>query len=513
MKGTSSSYSLHVAFKPQKLFPTKPLKLTSKWSSVLRRYTKTSPYVDDPAPSPGPYYPSSPEDRNLPAQSPLTLDKVTPYALDSESDVVSFYNYEPEVIRRINDLGNLRTGFDISKNEGTSHGQSDNNGMEMVEKLTTKTQLNNLGEGKGKTNFTTCEINDDVKESKGNFKTDHNTASDESCTNSVVYRGESIERIENYLDSGSEGETDTVYDISELTEGLKVEQKKTKLSKPKTRDLTETRAGKMGKSSHEKLTTNENSTSVSRSETDKENGFSDTHQNSITNLLEGSETVQLRAVLNENPMTETHSRTDHASSVQNITAAEASYDYHTPETGSRNLDVAQQRNNETKQNCIVSETSGLNSNPLPDANSRSVLNCQANISEKSKVSTQNGQSFTDTSKQMSKPASSSTPVAWGESPQKSIVDGLASAQSTGLLIVKTSSVCVVIPRATDRRHHSVNAVRRRCATIIMNPMFDWFIIGVIFVNTVVMATEYHGMNQKLESTLDHINLVSTSSEQ
>jgi hypothetical protein len=163
------------------------------------------------------------------------------------------------------------------------------------------------------------------------------------------------------------------------------------------------------------------------------------------------------------------------------------------------------REYETSQGTEISpEASGSNGNPLSVANSDSVLNCQANVSDKNEASGQTGQRATDGSKELPK----SAPVAQGDSARKSVEEGLAMVQNTGLVIVQTSSVCVMIPRATDRLHEPVNVVRRRCATLIMNPAFDWLIIGVIFVNTVVMATEYYGMNRSLESTLDDINLVS-----
>jgi hypothetical protein len=163
------------------------------------------------------------------------------------------------------------------------------------------------------------------------------------------------------------------------------------------------------------------------------------------------------------------------------------------------------REYETSQGTeISSEASGLKGNPLTVENSDSVLSCQANVSDKNEASRQTAQRATDSSTELPK----SAPVAQGDSARKSVEEGLAMVQNTGLVIVQTSSVCVMIPRATDRLHEPVNVVRRRCATLIMNPAFDWLIIGVIFVNTVVMATEYHGMNRSLESTLDDINLVS-----
>jgi hypothetical protein len=362
----------------------------------------------------------------------------------------------------------------------------------MLQSTKGKVHLGKPGKDKSKAN---CEINN--KESKGDFKPGQNTASFESmeCTTLVPGQEETVDQRENDVDCCDKTETNTVYDISDVTEGLKVKQKKTKR---KAVGVRENHARKMDKNPYEKITSKANSTSVSSGEKGKVNGCkgntkqsdnSHAHENSITNSLKGSETIQTTATLNENAMTEIQSSSD---AVRNITATETNCDYHT----------AQQRHNEVKQNYIVSETSDLNSNQQPDANS--VLDNQANIPEKV------GHGFTHSSKRHSKSASSLTPVAWEDSPRKSIETGLASARNTGLIIIQTSSVCVMIPQATDRRRSPVNEIRRRCAALIMNPMFDWFVTSVIFLNTVVMATEYHGMNQRLESTLDNINLVSST---
>jgi hypothetical protein len=362
----------------------------------------------------------------------------------------------------------------------------------MLQSTKGKVHLGKPGKDKSKAN---CEMNN--KESKGDFKPGQNTASFESmeCTTLALGQEETVDQRENDVDCCDKAETNTVYDISDVTEGLKVKQKKTKR---KAVGVRENHARKMDKNPYEKITSKANSTSVSSGEKGKVNGCkgntkqsdnSHAHENSITNSLKGSATIQTTATLNENAMmtTEIQSSSD---AVRNITATETNCDYHT----------AQQRHNEVKQNYIVSETSDLNSNQQPDANS--VLDNQANIPEKV------GHGFTHSSKRHSKSASSLTPVAWEDSPRKSIETGLASARNTGLIIIQTSSVCVMIPQATDRRRSPVNEIRRRCAALIMNPMFDWFVTSVIFLNTVVMATEYHGMNQRLESTLDNINLVS-----
>ena len=80
----------------------------------------------------------------------------------------------------------------------------------------------------------------------------------------------------------------------------------------------------------------------------------------------------------------------------------------------------------------------------------------------------------------------------------------------GLMLVKTSSLCVIIPsdRTIDGHRDPKNAIRRKCALVIMNPVFDWFITCVIFLNTVFMAVEYYGMSTQLEYVVDVVNLVS-----
>lgn len=81
---------------------------------------------------------------------------------------------------------------------------------------------------------------------------------------------------------------------------------------------------------------------------------------------------------------------------------------------------------------------------------------------------------------------------------------------SGLMLVKTSSLCVIIPsdRTIDGHRDPKNVIRRKCALVIMNPVFDWFITCVIFLNTVFMAVEYYGMSTQLEYVVDVVNLVS-----
>ena len=439
LKATSSSYSLHVAFKPQKLFPTKPSKLTSNWPSVLSRFTKTAPYYDEPAPSPGPYYPSSPNDKTLPAQSPLTLDKVNPYEFDGEY-LVSFYNYEPEAIKRMTSGANLHVGFDFEKSE--------NNEGETVDGSTTKIQLCEPGKGKvERSSQEFCHLEKSNKE----FKTGQHNASCKSIrnvSNSVDYQGESSRREENDSESWNRHETIITCSPSEVTSELNEQAKKT--------DSKALGVSKTGP--YERPEKNDNSTPVIGSKQD--NGMNIkcddsrlSHEKSPANLLKESEMSKVAGV--------------------------------------------------------SPGTSGLKRNPLSDAKTDLVLNFQANISQKNAGSGQTEQCITGSSKGIAELASFKAPVPWGKSTRKSVEEGLAMVQNTGLMIVQNSSVCVMIPRVTDRRHAIVNALRRRCATLIMNPAFDWLIIAVIFVNTVVMATEYHGMNQRLESTLYNINLVST----
>lgn len=225
----------------------------------------------------------------------------------------------------------------------------------------------------------------------------------------------------------------------------------------------------------EKTSSKEDSSSVAGAEKHNKNSFKTTqpdntfiHDNSVTDLLESSE--KLQNMLNENTMNKTSSSCDTEC---------RQYDTENIETCPDNPNFAQ----------------------LTNTNSNSFSDNQATISTKTK----GGRCFTGTTK---RPSATATPVAWGDSARKSIETGLASAQNAGFLLVQTSSVCVTIPWATNWNHSPVNKVRRRCAILIMNPMFDWFITSVIFLNTIVMAMEYHGMNRDVEITLDNINLVS-----
>ena len=434
-----------MSFKPQKLFPSKPSKIKSNWPSVLRRRTKTSPYVGNPAASPGPYYPTSPEDKTIPAQSPLTLDKVTPYAFDDQS-VASFYDYGPAVFEGIHS-GDLRA----NDRRGISYSQ---------------------------------------KNDKDNPK----TSSIEEITHSNGCEIEKVEQRKYDADTCSEGDRNIKYDE---TAGLKEKQKNTKQN-----SLTENAM------SGEKTSTKGHSSFVAGAEKDKKNSFETiqpdttfTHDNSVTDLLESSEKLQTTAMSNsENTVNNTSSSFD--ALVRNKTTRETHCQYGAVdiEACPDSQNFAQLRNNEAKQNYSNAEALDSDRN-LQSVVSNSFSNNRENISKK----TTSGRCVTDVTK---KPSATATPVAWGDSARKSIETGLASAQSIGLLLVQTSSVCVTIPWATDWKHSPVNKIRRRCAILIINPMFDWFITTVIFLNTIVMAMEYHGMNRNFENALDNINLVS-----
>ena len=366
---------------------------------MLRGRAKTSPHAGNPAPSPGPYYPSSPDDKTTPAQSPLTLDKVTAYAFDDQS-VVSFCDYQPEILERID-------GEDLETSEegGTSCNQK-------------KDKAGTTDNHRGRYDADDC--------SKGNRNT--------------VYNG---------------------------TAELREKHKYTKQKKLVEKTLW-----------CEKVSTEGHSSLMADAEEDTKNSVemtkfntTFTNENSITNLLEPE---KLQTMLNENITNQTPSCFDGEFLAWNKTAGQT----------------------------LELETRPENENFAQLSNSNAFSEDHANISEKIK-----GKRYVASTAKRS-PADT-TPVAWGKSDRKSIVTGLTSAQHTGTILVQTSSVCVTIPLATDWNHNPVSKLRRHSAMLIMNPMFDWFITSVIFLNTVVMAMEYHGMNRKFANTLDNINLVSS----
>ena len=444
LRTTSSSYSLHVSFKPQKLFPRKPSKIKSNWPSVLRRRTKTSPYVGNPASSPGPYYPTSPEDKTIPAQSPFTLDKVAPYAFDDQS-VASFYDYGPAVFEGIHS-GDLRASDQRGISYSQKNEKADRNGRELLE--------------------------------------NPKTSSTEEITHSNGCEIEKVAQRKYDADTGNEGDRNIKYDE---TAELKQKQENTKQNNLAEKAMCE---------------------KISGAEKDSKNNFETiqpdttfTHDNSVTDLLESSEKLQTTAILNgENTVNNTSPSFD--ALVKSETTRETHCQYGAVDTEAcpDSQNFAQLRNNEAKQNYSNAETLDSDRN-LQSVVSNSFSDNRGNISKK----TTSWRCVTDATK---KPSATATPVAWGDSARKSVETGLASAQSIGLLLVQTSSVCVTIPWATDWKHSPVNKIRRRCAILIMNPMFDWFITTVIFLNTIVMAMEYHGMNRNFENTLNNINLVS-----
>lgn len=306
---------------------------------------------------------------------------------------------------------------------------------------------------------------------------------------------EKVEQRKYGADTCNEGDGNIKYDE---TAELKQKQENTKQN-----NLAE-------KAMCEKTSTKGHSSFVAGAEKDNKNSFETvqpdttfTHDNSVTDLLESSEKLQTTAMLNsENTVNNTSSSFD--ALVKNKTTRETHCQYGAEDIETRldSQNLAQLRNNEAKQNYSNAGPSHSDRN-LQSVVSNSFSDNRENISKK----TTGGRCVTDATK---KPSATATPVAWGD--RKSIETGLASAQSIGLLLVQTSSVCVTIPWATDWKHSPVNKIRRRCAILIMNPMFDWFITTVIFVNTIVMAMEYHGMNRNFENTLNNINLVSDSTD-
>ena len=434
LQKTSSSYSLHTSFKPQKLFPSKPSKTTSNWPSVLRRYTQTSPYVGNPVASSGPYHPSTPDDKTLPAQSPLTLDKVTPYAFDDES-VVSFYNYEAETIDTIQSEPCLKSSVEVGKRNKVTKAEDGNMTanyeMEMFQSPRETIEFNKLDKYNKTTGLRSSEKKDFEENSK-DFETRQNTLLRDSTEE--LFKSLSC-RVETNVDGNYKDESFASVDISKVTEKQAV-----------------TTAG------------------------------------AATNSQRVSNELHSAAMLGKDTVSDSHASDDELLET-NIKATETNRQY-SVQHGSK---VAKQNN---------SVPSVLVSNSVSsDTTSTLVLRRQENVAQKINESIGEQHCDTDCPKNTFKPTASKN------AQRKSVEMALSSAQSIGLMIV-TSSVCVMIPQATGLHHSPVHKVRRKCAKLIMSPMFDWFITGVIFLNTVVMAAEHHGMSETMENNLNAVNLVS-----
>ncbi|XP_028398945.1 sodium channel protein 60E-like isoform X2 [Dendronephthya gigantea] len=449
LKTTSSSYSLHESFKAQKLFPTKPLNL----SSIRRRSTKTSPYVGVSAASPGPYHPSSPDDGNIAELSPLTLDKVTPYAFDNES-VASFYNYEPSVMEEIRNGSkhNLDKDKDFRENEGICYDKkidgSDPNGKEKMEEISISVEKQNIERILEKPHF------------------------DEPRS----------------LDTRQKGKKRNANDT-----GVQIHAKK------------------CVKSPYTKITAKGNLNSPNRSENNATNNLkekssqrnenmSTVTENPITYLTEKTKLSETASKSNENDRNEVYSRSIE-SPLQSKVTGESRTRQSVDHSEHFELDRIGDKH---------SGLNGTNSNSQFEKNSEYVLNKQSDHEDTNGIPRERSDMMIDIPKSVSKRTSCATTLAWEGSPRlKSIDRGLMIAQETGLMIVQTSSLCVVIPRETGQDHRLFNAIRRKCASFIVHPMFDWFITSVIFLNTIALAVEHHGMNRKFEKALDNINLTCT----
>ena len=84
--------------------------------------------------------------------------------------------------------------------------------------------------------------------------------------------------------------------------------------------------------------------------------------------------------------------------------------------------------------------------------------------------------------------------------RKSVPAALAEVPHTVGLIMR-SSYCLYISPNTS-------LIRRKCLMMVTSPIFDWFVLGVILLNTIVMAVEYHGMDKTFLNVLNMINMVS-----
>ena len=511
LRSTSSSYSLHVSFKPQKLFPTKPSTTSSNWSSILRRYTKTSPYGGNPNGSPGPYYPSSPHDSTIPAQSPLTLNKVTPYSFDCES-VVSFYNYEPEAVGRIDSWSDLERGLGACNSEGALYSyqadkfkKSNVDGIEMSENP--RIQVNNSRASAENANSHTYKVE------KENFDFSQNITMAQCI--------ESCDGVEEDGGSGKRVETTNCQGHRERT----VDSDKAETSRPRyySLEVPEIRNVSYPHSKRKSKPTTPCAQGKSLNESHRVSSLDGIHKNSLEHdnsdtraSLEGINTTP--SSLHEKSIAGEPSSLCYpdASVVPKTTIRGTNYknEAEVLELDPQNSNFDQDWNEENMRNStshlnhevdMESETLNMNNNFDNDGDSNSVFENHPYIPEKTGEGVDEGNSTTKTSKKTLKPASFLTPVAREDSTRNSF------SIEKSLMLVHCSSVCVVIPRATDLRGYRspVNVLRRKCAALVMKPAFEWFIISVIFLNTIVMAMESHDMNKKLENTMDKINLVST----
>lgn len=398
--------------------------------------------------------------------------------------MASFCNYEPEIIERINGSVSNSDGkralyrYQIDKGE-IAKPKLDLTRPEILE------SPGEPDENQGRGNSRGYEINN-VVESEGSCKTELSVTSCESKEDMNSFLDDREETLlQKETDADSRCKIRTQNSGPSVPEGLRGNAKQ-KNTKQNIVGIRETKGVNVNKNPYAKLTSKRNLGSVNRFEKCTVNSFkknptehdsSDIHGNSTTSIVEVSDRFEATSTQNESTVTKAYSSSN-VSCRYSIVVSETHDEFETEclGTDAQASNVTQHRNNEAR----------LNSN--------CALNCEANISEKSLRSLQT----------QSKPASSLTPVGWEDASRNRL------SVDKGLMLVQTSSVCVVVPQDTvpRRLRKPVNVVRRKCATLIMNPMFDWFITCVIFLNTVVMAMEYYGMNKKLENTLDNINLVS-----
>ena len=275
-------------------------------------------------------------------------------------------------------------------------------------------------------------------------------------------------------------------------------------------DAGEIQASKCGKSPYKKISGKVNLTFQNRSGKDAMSSLKKTsllldkdrstiRKNFVTNSTEKPKLSQTTSISNDNDRTKVYSSSVGSclqSSVAKMSCSRESVNH------SEHLEFARIGNKD-------SGVKGINCNSQFEKNSECVLNNPFVHVETNRVA-QESTDMTDFPKSVPKRTSCTTSLVWkGSSRLHSIDRGLMIAQETSLMIVQTSSVCVIIPWESSQDHNLFNGIRRRCACVIVNPMFDLFITSVIFLNTVAMAIEHHGMNGKFESALDNINLVST----
>lgn len=378
--------------------------------------------------------------------------------------MVSFYNYEPREIEKINSWKNLRANFHQDKIETS---QAVDFGGKMLENSKSKMSVGKPAKGRETVSFISYEF-DNAETNKVRLNSPQKSKSCGNIKQMTRFVNDQNENI------GHGSGVTTRFDLSEATYVLKEKKKESKRNNAY-------HARKINKNPKEKkLTTKRNSTLVTEDKQEKIISSKETTGQYDDENRKGKlpdEPIQAYVI----------------SPVQNTSDT----NYECSATVERNS-INPNRLQTTSAGAYVNDTECemLDINSVPKFDSNFVLDFETKTREK-RIS-KPGSHFSDC-----------TAIAWQDSPRKSLDMGIALVHNTGLLVVQTSSVCVMISEPVDRQRSPVNSLRLMCAKIIANPMFDWFIIAVIFLNTVDMATEHHGMDKKLQTTLDHITLVST----